>query len=186
MNSSQGTNDATTADAVKALLLLRSELVQREARMGAAFDARMQAIGQEVSQVRTEILGLVDGAGARIAREARDAVSPVASEYGRAVSATSAHLQGASRLVGLWLGATGIALLLALLVGWAVLGYYRRELAQTRADLARHENALPVMQAFAASDAFVCNGRICIRPDPAITLSGKRKHYRSARTRPEQ
>ncbi|WP_313318551.1 hypothetical protein [Stenotrophomonas sp.] len=180
----QGTNNASTADAVKALLMLRSEMVQREARMSAAFDERMQALAQQVTQVRSDIAGLVGGASAQIAREAKDAVSPVATEYGRAVSATSAHLQGANRMVWLWLGAAASILLLVLLVGWAVLGYYRRELSQAKDELARYENAVPVMQAFAASDAIICDGRICINPDSAAKSQADNRQYRVAKPRP--
>ncbi|RMH87364.1 hypothetical protein EBB59_13165, partial [Lysobacter pythonis] len=146
-------DNASSKHAVQAILLLRSELAQREARMSAAFHQQIQALQREASRFRREVAGIVDSAGARIAGEARDAVMPVAQEYERAVSATSAHLHGASRTVWLWFGATGSILLLVLLTSWAVLGHYRRELAVTQAELRRHENAIPVLQAFQASDA---------------------------------
>ncbi|WP_236621728.1 hypothetical protein [Luteimonas huabeiensis] len=171
-------------DAVKALMMLRSEMAQREARMGASFNEQVQSLRREVQQFRRDIEGIVGGAGARIVREAKDAVSPVAAEYGRAISATSAHLQGASRTVWAWFAAAGSILLLVLLVAWAVLGYYRRELAQAQDELARYEHAVPVVQAFFASDAVVCDGRICVNVDPEGRLRGDRKQYQQARPRP--
>ncbi|MFC7519850.1 hypothetical protein ACFQS6_05605 [Xanthomonas populi] len=83
---------------------------------------------------------------AQIATEAKDAVSPVAREYDRAVSATSAHLQGASKTVWIWFAAAAAILFLLLFIGWAVLGYYRRELSIVQAELQRYESAIPVLQ----------------------------------------
>ncbi|WP_301951062.1 hypothetical protein [Xanthomonas fragariae] len=44
-------------------------------------------------------------------------------------------MQVASKAMWLWYGAAGAILLLVLLVGWAVLGYYRRELASVKEEL---------------------------------------------------
>ena len=185
-SGNHGGPPAMTPDAVKALMMLRSEMAQREARMSASFNEQVQSLRQEVSQFRHDIAGIVGGAGARIANEAKDAVSPVAAEYGRAVSATSAQLQGASRTVWLWFGAAGSILLLVLLVGFAVLGYYRRELAATQDELQRYENAVPVVQAFYASDAVLCDGRVCVNVDTDGQPLGDRKQYRQAKPRPAQ
>lgn len=184
-NGTRESGIAMPSDAVKALMMLRSEMAQRETRMGASFNEQLQSLRQEVHQFRRDIAGIVGGASAQIAKEAKEAVSPVAAEYGRAVSATSAHLQGANRTVWVWFAAAGSILLLVLLVGWAVLGYYRRELAQTQDELARYENAVPVVQAFFASDAVVCDGRICVNIDPDERPRGDRTQYRQARPRPQ-
>ncbi|WP_236621765.1 hypothetical protein [Luteimonas huabeiensis] len=164
-------------------MMLRSEMTQREARMSASFNEQVQSLRQEVSQFRRDIAGIVGGASTRIAEEAKDAVSPVAAEYGRAVSATSAHLQGASKTVWLWFGAAGSILLMVLLIGWAVLGYYRRELAAAKAELQRYEDAVPIVQAFVASDAILCDGRLCIAVDPDARPQGEARQYRQAKPR---
>lgn len=70
------------------------------------------------------------------------------------MSATSAQLQKANKTVWIWFGAAGAILLLVLLVGWAVLGYYRRELASTKAELQRYENAVPIGAVAPAGIAF--------------------------------
>lgn len=183
-SGSPGRPHAAPLDAVKALMLLHSEMVQREARMSASFDQQVQSLRQEVSRFRHDIAGIVGGAGTQIAKEARDAVSPVAAEYERAVSATSAQLHGAGRTVWMWFCAAGATLLLALLVGWAVLGYYRRELAGAKEELQRYEDAIPVVQAFHASDAVICGGRICANADPDGQRTGDKRQYRQARPRP--
>lgn len=179
-----GLNLGMPSDAVKALMMLRSEMAQREARMSASFNQQVQSLRQEVGQFRHDIAGIVGGAGTRIAKEAKDAVSPVAAEYGRAVSATSAQLQGASRTVWLWFGAVGSTLLLVLLAGWAVLGYYRRELAAAKDELQRYEDAVPVVQAFYASDAVICGERICSNVDPDGQRAGDKRQYRQSKQRP--
>ena len=59
----------------------------------------------------------------------------------------------------------GSALLLFLLVGWLLLGYYRRELQTVQSELQRHEQAIPILQAYAASDAMLCDGHLCVNTD---------------------
>lgn len=177
---------STPADAIKALMMLRAEMVQREARMSAAINEQVQALRQEVGQFRRDVAAVVDGAGARIAQDAREAVLPVATEYGQAVSATTAQLRGAGRAVWMWLGATVTILALVLFVVWTVLGYYRRELAATKDELQRYEDAVPVVQAFYASDAMICGGVICTNADPDGSRAGDKGQYRAAKQRPRR
>lgn len=175
-----------SADAIKALMVLRAEMVQREARMSAAIAEQVQSLRQEVAQFRRDIAAIVDGAGNRIALDAKEAVSPVATEYGRAVSRASAQLRSAGRTVWVWLGAAGAILVMVLLVGWTLLGYYRRELAVTKEELQRYEDAVPVVQAFYASDAVICGGVICTNVDPAGSRAGDKGQYRAAKQRPQR
>lgn len=185
MNSGDaGSMQTALQDAAKATLMLRSEMAQRETRMNASFNQQVQSLREEVSRFRRDIADIVNGAGNQIAKEARGAMSPVAAEYDRAVSTTSARLQEANKTVWLWFGAAGSILLLVLLVGWAVLGYYRRELAATQDALQRYENAVPIVQAFYASDAVICGGRVCVNIEPDGQRAGDKRQYRQARPRP--
>lgn len=183
MNSETRDPATGTDEAIRALLLLRAEIAQRETRMGAAFEHQLRSMRQELDAFRSDVMALVGDASRQIAKEAREAVSPVAAEYDRAVSATSAHLQGATRTVWSWLAATGVTLLLVSFVGWAVLGLYRRELADVREQLDRYEDAVPVVQAFYASDAVLCDGRVCVNVDPDGKRLGDARQYRQARPR---
>ena len=177
-------NNGNAENAIKAILILRSEIVQREARMSASFDQQIQLLQQQVGQFRQEVKGIVSGASVQIATEAKDSVSPVAREFDRAVSATSAHLKGASKIAWVWFAAAATTLLLVLLVGWAVLGYYRRELSTAREELQRYENAIPVLQAYYASDAVICGDRMCANIDPNGQRTGDKRQYRRAKPRP--
>lgn len=174
---------ASPAEAIKALMMLRAEMVQRETCMSAAIIEHVQSLRQEAGQFRRDLAAIVEGAGARIAQDAREAVAPVAAEYGHAVSATSAQVRGMGRTVWLWLAVTGTTLLLVLLVAWMVLGYYRRELAVTKDELQRYEDAVPVVQAFYASDAVICGGVVCTHADPGGMRTGDKGQYRAARRR---
>lgn len=171
-------------DTLKLQSALMAKFGEREIRMQASFDQRMQALQSEVSQVHHRVDGIVGGASSQIAREAKNAVAPVAAQYGRDVSITSAQLQKANRTVWTWFCTSGSILLLVLLVGWAVLGYYRRELAVAKDELGRYEDAIPVLQAYYASDASICGDRICVNVDPNAKRQGNKSQYRQARPRP--
>lgn len=179
-------NNGDAESAIKAILMLRSEMAQREARMSASFSQQMQSLREHVGQFREEVTGIVRGASAQIATEARDAVSPVAREYDRTVSATSARLQGASKTVWMWFATAASILLLVLLVGWVVLGYYRRELASVKEELVRYEEAIPVLQAYYASDVVICGDRVCANVDPKGQRAGDKRQYLQARPRTRQ
>ena len=180
----QGAVQGKLEETIKVIMMLRAEMGQRETRMTSSFNQQIQSLQQQVGQFRQEVKGIVSGASTQIAQEAKQAVSPVAAEYDRAVSATSAHLQGANRTVWMWFGSAGAILLLVLLVGWAVLGYYRRELSAMKDELQRYENAIPVVQAYHASDAVICGGRICSNNDPKGQRAGDKQQYRQAKPRP--
>ncbi|AOL21727.1 hypothetical protein BGK55_15150 [Xanthomonas citri pv. malvacearum] len=86
----------------------------------------------------------------------------------------------------MWFAAAGAILLLVLLVGWTVLGYYRRELAAVKDELGRYENAIPVLQAYYASDAAICGGRVCVNVDPNGQRAGDKRQYRQAKPRSQK
>lgn len=175
---------AALENAAKATLALLSELSQREARRDASLDRQIESLRQEVGQFRRDVASLVEGAGARIAGDARDALSPAVVEYDRAVASTAQRLKQTGSLAWMWLGGATMLLGLVLVAGWAVLGHYRRELAAVQDELERYEDAAPVVRAFYASDAVVCGGRICSNEDPQGQHVGEKRQYRQARPRP--
>ncbi|WP_024891878.1 hypothetical protein [Luteimonas huabeiensis] len=168
---------------LRVLAALLAKFEQREARMQAIVEQRLQAVHDEVAQLHRRIDGIVSGAQARIVEEAKAAIVPVAAEYGRAVDTASAQLRVAGRTVRAWYGALAGLCLLLVLVAWGVLGYYRRELAEARDALERYEDAVPVLQAFYASDATVCGDRICVNVDASAPRQGDARQYAAARPR---
>lgn len=177
---------APTRDVFQLLSALVAKIEQREARMQAVFDQRLQGLQDEVGRLQQRVNGIVDGAQARITEEAREALRPVAAEYGHAVSAVSGQLKGAGRMVWSWFAVAGATLLVAALAGWAVLGYYQRELTQARHELERYENAVPVVRAFYNSDAVLCEERLCVNVDSKSPARGERGRYRPVLPRSAQ
>lgn len=166
---------ASLQNALKLQSALMAKFEQRETVMQTSFNQRMQALQGEVALVHRRVDDIVGGASVRIAKEAHDAMAPIAAHYGRDVSATSAQLQKASRTVWLWFGAAGAILLLVLLVGWVVLAYYRRELAVARDELQRYENAIPAYKRSTppmSSSAAVGSARTTTRTDNGRAASG--------------
>jgi hypothetical protein len=172
-------------EAARAVLIMLAKTEQRETQLHESFGKELSALRNEVAQVNGEVASIVRNAAAQIAVEAKQAVAPVAAEYNRAVSATSVQLGNASKTVWLWFASGAVLLLLALLVGWMVLGYYRHELADSKAQLQNYKDAVPVLQAFAASDATLCDGRLCVNTDDSARFGDKRQ-YRQARPRPQR
>jgi len=172
------------AEAAKAVLLMIAKVDQREAQLQEAMQREMQSLRQHTTDVRREVAAMTHDATMQIAEAAKRAVAPVAAEYGRAVSAASAQLQHASKAVWLWFATAGAVLLLTLGAGWIALGYYRHELARAADQLQRYQDAASVLQAFQASDASVCGGRLCVDIDPNGQRIGDKRQYRLVKPRP--
>lgn len=174
-------DESRMKDVLRATCTLLARIEQRDAQMQAAFDRTLQAVGNDAAQVHQRLDVVVRGARTRISAEARAALDPVAAECGRAMNAASTQLQAAARTVWTWYaGLVGLGLLLAV-IAWGVLGYYQRELERARDELARYDNAIPVLRAFRASDAIVCGGRICVDVDKGAHRHGDRQQYAPAR-----
>lgn len=169
--------------AAKALMLLRTEMEQREKRLNDGVAQHLQALRTELEQMHRRVDQVLSHAGGKIAEEARQAVAPATVELDRAVASASASVRGVSKTIWTWFAVGGAILLLTLLVGWVVVGYYRRELAAAKEELGRYENAIPVVRAFAASDAVICDGRVCVNVDPKGKRQGRQGQYRPARAR---
>jgi hypothetical protein len=174
---------AALVEAAKAVLLMIASMEQRETRMRETVDGEFLALRNEVAKVRGEVASIVHRASTQIAEEAKHAIAPATAGYDRAVSAASARLHNASRTVWLWFASGGAVLLLSLAVGWMVVGFYRHELADASEQLQSHKDALPVLQAFYASDAIVCGDRVCINSDASSQRFGDRRQYHQARPR---
>lgn len=174
---------AALTEAAKAVLMMIAKTDQRETRMHESFDKELLALRNEVAQVRSEVAAIVHRASAQIAEEAKQAVAPATASYDRVITAASAQLHSASKAVWLWFAAAGAIVLLSLLVGWMVLGFYRHQLADVSAQLQNHKDALPVLQAFYASDAIVCGDRVCVNSDPNGQRFGDKRQYHQAKPR---
>jgi hypothetical protein len=169
-----------------ALLTLRAEMDHRDRRMSADFGQKMASVQNQIAQTERKLESIADGAGAKIERHARDAVMPVAAEYGRSIEALSGKLHGIEKLVWVWGGAAFAVLALVVAGLWWTLTGYKRDLDTAKTEYARYEKANAVLQAYSASDAFVCDGRLCVNVDPKGVRQGDKGQYRQARMRAQQ
>ncbi len=170
-------------EAAKAILVMIATMDQRETRMHETIGKELQSLRNEVTHVRGEVATIVRGASTQIAEEAKQVVSPVAALYNRDVTATSAQLHSANKTFQIWFASGCAVLLLALVVGWMVLGYYRDQLNDTKQQLQNYKDAMLVVQAFYASDATICNDRLCVNVDPNGQRFGDKRQYHQVKPR---
>jgi hypothetical protein len=152
---------ASLQNSIRLQAALTAKLDQRDRQMADRFQQQMQTL-QEHTQ---------------------SALAPAAIRYDRAVESACERLQAAQRIVSVAFALAGSVLLLFLLVGWLMLGYYRRELDAVQSELQRHEQAIPILQAYAASDAALCDRRLCVNTDAAAPAYGEKRQYRPAKPR---
>ena len=170
-------------DVLRALALMLARMEQREAQLHASLDNKVQSAHGELQQLQHRLAAIAGSAQATISQQATASLAPVSAQCSRAVTEMAGRLHHASRIVwGWYIGLLGLGLLLGVLA-WGVLGYYQRELDAARQALARHDNALPVLQAFQASDARLCDGHLCIHADATAPRYGDNKQYVRAKAR---
>ncbi len=177
---------ASLQNTVKLQAGLLAKFEQRDAQLNAAVHQRMASMQGEVQQLQRRVEGIVSGASSHIAEQAKVAVAPATAELDRATAAFARQLQGAGRTLWTWYAGLAVLALLLAAVAWAVLGYYRRELRTVKDELGRYKNAIPVLQAYYASDVAICGGRVCVNVDPDGQRAGDRQQYRQARPRPNR
>lgn len=176
-------SNPNTQDLLQALALMLARMEQRESQLHAALQNKAQAAYNELQQLQHRLASCVGNTHSAISQQAAAVMAPVAIECKQAVADVTTQLRQASRIVwGWYLALAGLTLILAML-GGGVLGYYQRELAAARDALARHDNALPVLQAFQASDASLCDGHLCINADATAPRYGQNKQYIRAKAR---
>ena len=177
---------ASLQNTVKLQAGLLAKFEQRDAQLNAAVHQRMAAMQSEAQQLQRRVEGIVSGASSHIAEQAKVAVAPATAEVDRATAAFARQLQGAGRTLWTWYAGLAVLALLLAAVAWAVLRYYRRELRTVKDELGRYKNAIPVLQAYYASDVAICGGRVCVNVDPDGQRAGDRQQYRQARPRPNR
>lgn len=172
---------ASLHSSLKLQSALLAKFEQREVSLQTSIDQHMRTLQDRVTRVGHQIETIVSSATSKVADDAQKTFAPIAASFNRDASA---RLHAISRTLSLWCGAAVLIVVLTLLCGWTVLSHYRHELAATREELQRHEDAIPVLQAYAASDATVCGGRICVNIEAETARLSDKHKYRRARPRP--
>lgn len=169
-----------------ALLTLRAEVDQRDRLMRSNFDQKMAAVQNQLTQTERKLEAIADGAGAKIERHAREAVMPVAAEYGRSIESFSGKLRRIEKTVWVWGGAAATVLVLAIAGLWWTLTGYKRDLDEAKEQYTRFEQANAVLRAYTASDAIVCGDLLCVNTNPNGQRQGDKRQYRQALPRSQK
>ncbi len=169
-----------------ALLTLRAEVDQRDRGMRSNFDKKMAAVQNQLTQTERKLEAIADGAGTKIERHAREAVLPVAAEYGRSIESFSGKLGRIEKTVWIWGGAAAAILALTLAGLWWTLTGYKRDLDAAKEQYTRFEHANAILQAYTASDAIICGDLICVNTDPNGKRQGDKRQYRQALPREQK
>lgn len=172
---------ASLHNSLKLQAAMMAKFEQSEASMQAKVNQHMRALQDALSYSSSHAKTIVENASTIIFDDAMKTLAPIATGFGHDVSA---RLQTVHRALSIWCGVAVATLLLVLLSGWMTLAHYRQELVAVRGQLQRHEDAIPVLQAYAASDAILCGGVICVNIDTESQRLGDRRQYRPARPRP--
>lgn len=172
---------ASLHNSLKLQAALMAKFEQSEASMQARINRHLEALEDGLSRTSGQVKSIVDNASSLIADDAVKNLSPIAAGFSHDVSA---RLRSAHKTFSIWFTVAGAILLLVLLCGWITMGHYRQELATVREEVQRHEDAIPVLRAYAASDAILCDGRICVNIDSESRRLGEKRQYRQARQRP--
>lgn len=174
----------TNSEIAKLLLAMRTDMTVHAEKTRAAIQRDADALRASAAEFREQIGRMTGQAISRVAEEARQAISPEVLAHGRAVTAMTAQVERASRAARAWTIASIATLGLTVVAAFMVVGYSNRQLTDLKGELHRYEDAVPVLQAFYASDARVCDGRICVNVDPEGARLGDQKQYVPARLQP--
>ncbi|MCD9031459.1 hypothetical protein LDO32_06925 [Luteimonas sp. Y-2-2-4F] len=173
----------SNTEIAKLLLALRTEVSEHAEKIRRALRQDAKALKASSHRFREDVTGITGQAAERISRQAEDALKPRLQEHGRMLASLGTQVERMGRAARTWTFASLAILALTVLVSLLVLGYFRRELAAARAELQRYEDAIPVLQAFYASDAVVCGNRICVNVDAGGQPIGGANQYAPARPR---
>ncbi|MDR6990683.1 hypothetical protein [Luteimonas sp. 3794] len=168
----------------KLLLALRTEISTHAETIRGAFQQDADASSASRDQLRADVARITADAAARIASQADDALQPQLQQHRHALASLTAQIEAMGRSARTWMLASLVTLAMVVVVAWLVLGYVQREAGTMREEVQRYEDALPVLQAFYASDAMVCGDRVCVHVDPNGQRMGDSTQYVPARPRP--
>ena len=88
--------------------------------------------------------------------ETKRVLPPLVQEYNRIVSPVFDKVKQTHRTVNFWImGIVGVFIALGIM-SWLLVWQYKNEFM-------RYHNAVEIMRAWNASDATVCDGRICVK-----------------------
>ena len=137
--------------AIQSLMVLSAEMSEREQRIAEMLIQNSNQIRHELHQESTQF-------SKHLMDETKRVLPPLVQEYDRIVSPVFEKVKQTHRTVNFWImGIVGVFIALGIM-SWFLVWQYKNEFM-------RYHNAVEVMRAWNASDATVCDGRICIKTE---------------------
>lgn len=138
--------------AIQSLMVLSAEMSEREQRIAEMLIQNSNQIRHELHQESTQF-------SKHLMDETKRVLPPLVQEYDRIVSPVFEKVKQTHRTVNFWImGIIGVFIALGIM-SWFLVWQYKNEFM-------RYKNSVEIVRAFNASDAVVCDGRICIKTEP--------------------
>lgn len=157
-------DDKKMEEAVKALLMLRSDIIEHGRKIEYKINEQHRALSNESERFRYQINGIVREAGQGIDKAAKQSLDSVNEDYRRAVDDMTEKVANADRIIKKWQIGGGVFLLCAAITMCALMYFLSSSLLKKKAELQNYENAVEVAKAYTNSDAYICGNRLCIKP----------------------
>ena len=171
-------DDKKLDEAIKVLVMLRADVIEHGRKIEYRINEQQRALTEESDCFRQQVGDIVDNAGESIRKEAEQSMASASAGYRQAVDELNLGVGRCNKIIKSWYIGVGAVLAIVAVVLFALVRYTVSDLADKRAELQNYERAIEVAQAFANSDAYICEGRICINAGKNVGNG-----YRQAKSR---
>ena len=149
-------------EAIKVLVMLRADVTEQGKKIDGRINEQQHAVSEESDRFRRQVGNVVDNAGKTIRQETEQSLGLVSEGYKKAVDELNREVGKLNKIIKSWYIGIGVVLAIAVIILFVVVRYTVVDLADRRAELESYEHAIETAKAFAESDAYICEGRICI------------------------
>ena len=155
-------NDKKFDEAIKVLVMLRADVIEHGRKIDDRINEQQRALSEESDRFRRQVGNIVDSAGKTIRQETEQSLGLASEGYKKAVDELNHEVGKLNKIIKSWYIGIGMVLTIAALVLFVVARYTVVDLADRRVELESYEHAIETAKAFAESDAYICEERICI------------------------
>ncbi len=155
-------DDKKFDEAIKVLVMLRADVIEHGRKIDDRINEQQRALSEESERFRRQVGNIVDNAGKTIRQETVQSLDSASEGYRRAVDELNREVGKFNKIIKSWYIGIGVVLAIAAIILFVVVRYTVVDLADRREELESYEHAIETAKAFAESDAYICEGRICI------------------------
>ena len=134
---------------IQTLMVLSAEMTEHEQRIADMLIQNSNEIRHKLNKESTQF-------SKHLMDETKKVLPPLVQEYDRIVSPVFDKVKQTHRTINFWImGIIGVFIALGIM-SWFLVWQYKNEFM-------RYKNSVEIVRAFNASDAAVCDGRICVK-----------------------